>query len=171
MAKESEPEEETKKETDEEQSSTQQDFSSLALDEKIEYIVINLLGDTTTMDLPRIEEIETVPFYGEEGQEGNTAFITLNDDDILFSVSWAKQGLWIDSTKLFEYFFELEEITRVDLKWQLPLVDTYGNTKLGVVMEIMLTRDTAEKINWDNFLFQNLPKVADIYQEHPAFSN
>ncbi len=141
------------------------------MDEKIEYIIIYFKGDTTSSNLPRIEEIETVPFYGEEGQEGNTAFITLNGNDILFSVSWTRQGLWIDSTKLFEHFFELEEITRVDLKWQLPLVDAYGNEELGVVMEILLTRDTVERINWDNFLFENLPEVADIYQEHPALSN
>ena len=163
-------EEETSKEIDEEQSDTQKDFSNLTLDEKIEYIIVSLLGEETNNDLPKIVDIEIAPLTGEEGPEGNTAFIILNGNDNL-TTNWIKESMWIDSIELFEEFFKLEEITRVDLKWQFPLVDTYGDTELVIVMEILLTRDIVEKINWDNFLFQNLLEVAQLYQEHPVFSN
>jgi DNA-directed RNA polymerase subunit RPC12/RpoP len=168
------PEEEAfgEKETEEteEQLAAQQDFNSLTLDEKIGYIIVSLLGNETNNDLPTIVDIEIAPLTGEKGPEGNTAFIILNGNDNL-TTNMTKEGMWIDAIKLFKEFFKIEEITRVDLKWQLPLVDKYGNTELGVVMEILLTRDTAERINWDNFLYQNLPEVAEIYQEHPVFSS
>ena len=148
----------------------QPNFSELTLEEKLEYIVISLLGETGIEDSPKIVDIEIASFTGENGPEGNTAFIILNGDDNL-TKNMIKESMWIDSIKLFQEFFQLIEITRVDLQWQLPLVDVYGNTEFGVVMEILLTRNTAEKINWNTFLYQNLPIIADLYQEHQTFSN
>lgn len=49
-------------------------------------------------------------------------------------------------------------------------MDQYGNEKKDNVMKITLNRETLDKINYDNFLHNNLPKVANQYWEHPALS-
>lgn len=51
-----------------------------------------------------------------------------------------------------------------------PLIDAFGNTSEQPVMRVRLTRATLEKINFDGFLIDNLPGIADYYWQHPAIS-
>jgi hypothetical protein len=56
--------------------------------------------------------------------------------------------------------FENPKVEEVDLDWQLALTDVYGNTKDDKVMQIKFTKQLVSKINWENFLFQNVPTVS-----------
>jgi len=50
----------------------------------------------------------------------------------------------------------------------LKLVDQYGNESIDKVMMMRMTKDTWEKINWDSFIRDNFPNIADHYWEHPV---
>lgn len=49
-----------------------------------------------------------------------------------------------------------------------PTVDKYGNEEMSEMLTIWLYKETLQKINWGNFRTSNLPKVADLYLEHPG---
>jgi hypothetical protein len=98
---------------------------------------------------------------------GKFITITLNGNDNLTN-NMTKEGLQIDSGKVFQTIFKNKEVNCVAVFWQLPMVDTYGKKSDDIVMKIKLTRDTFSKINWDNFDFHNYPTIADFYFEHPA---
>jgi hypothetical protein len=100
---------------------------------------------------------------------GTALDISLIGDDNL-SNDFIKRGMWRDSAKLFAAVFEeYPDLDSVYIYWQFPLVDQKGNEKLGEVMRIGMYRETAESINWENFLTENFPAVADNYWQHPTF--
>ena len=49
-----------------------------------------------------------------------------------------------------------------------PLVDNYGNESEDIVIKAEFSRETVDKINFDNFDFNKIPEVADEYWSHPA---
>jgi hypothetical protein len=63
------------------------------------------------------------------------------------------------------------EVNTVNFSSSLNLVDQYGNTELAKVALIAFDRSTWEQINWDNFITDNIPTVADYYWLHPALQN
>jgi len=82
-------------------------------------------------------------------------------------------GIWIDTKDLVK---ELSLILSPDVKAitvepYLTLVDQYGEEKLSRVALITIERETWEKINWDNFLTDDIPNIADSFWLHPALSD
>lgn len=52
--------------------------------------------------------------------------------------------------------------------WSFPLVDAYGNSKEDTVLKIMLTKETLDKINFEQFDKDNFSVIADEFYQHPA---
>lgn len=99
---------------------------------------------------------------------GTALDISLIGNDNL-SDDYIKRGMWKDSRDIFAVVFdEYPALDSVYIYWQFPLVDTLGNEKLGEVMRIGMYRETAESINWDGFIVDNFPAVADSYWQHSA---
>lgn len=63
-----------------------------------------------------------------------------------------------------------DEVTQATLIVQAPLTDRYGNVEIGDVMVVLMSRETLNKINFNNFNAKNLSAVSDSYWEHPALS-
>lgn len=63
-----------------------------------------------------------------------------------------------------------QDVDAIVVEPHLTLVDQYGEESLSRVALITIERATWEKINWDNFLTDNLPNIADSYWLHPALS-
>jgi len=63
-----------------------------------------------------------------------------------------------------------DEVTQATLIVQAPLTDRYGNVENGDVMIVLMSRETLNKINFNNFNVENLSVVADSYWEHPTLS-
>lgn len=57
-----------------------------------------------------------------------------------------------------------------DFLISFPLIDKYGNSAPGIVMKVTFHKESMAKINWDRFLYMDIPDAADRYWEHPAFS-
>ena len=104
-----------------------------------------------------------------ETEYGFNVDIGFNEKEYVTSED-LRMVLLIDSKNVFKDLKEVPDITSVTLFWYNSLVDVYGNKQDAVIMKVMLTRSTMDKINFDNFSRDNLPTVADIYQEHPALS-
>ncbi|GIN10136.1 hypothetical protein J26TS2_00030 [Shouchella clausii] len=125
-------------------------------------IVLDVLGEDS------LENIE-VNDYPENGSK--VVLLTLNGSDNL-TQNLIYKGMLMDSSDLAERFKNSDlEIHDLMMSWQMPLVDTYGNEEDGEVLRINLSGETLDKINFDNFLFENFPSIADNYWEHPTFSN
>jgi hypothetical protein len=61
-----------------------------------------------------------------------------------------------------------EDVSVINISSSMELVDTYGNTSIDKVSLVTMNRPTWEKINWENFLTGDIPKVADYFWTHPA---
>lgn len=125
-------------------------------------IVLDVLGEDA------LENIE-VNDYPENGYK--IVLLTLNGSDNI-TQNLIYKGMLMDSSDLAEGFKNSGlEIHDIMMSWQFPLIDTYGNEEDGEVLRINLSGESLNQINFDNFLFENLPSIADNYWEHPSFSN
>lgn len=66
---------------------------------------------------------------------------------------------------------ENEEFDRIVFDASAEMVDQYGNTKEMKVLTVNLTKETVDKINFDNFIADNLIDIADAVFIHPAFQD
>lgn len=80
-------------------------------------------------------------------------------------------GILTDAKDIVKEVSPIANVNSVTIEPHLTLVDRYGQESLRRVATITITRATWEKINWDNFLIDNLPNVADNYWLHPALSD
>ena len=136
-----------------------------SLNQIITQNVNNDLGSRNSSQKKRVVSVQ-VDMYSAGGK---SVTITLNGDDNLTN-NLTKKGLQMNSNPVFKSAFKNKEVNCVIVAWQLPLSDPYGKTSDEVVMRIKLTRDTFNKIDWNNFDFQNYPTIADDYFEHPALN-
>ena len=64
----------------------------------------------------------------------------------------------------------LDEVSQATLIIQAPLTDRFGNVENGDVIVVLMSKETLNKINFNNFNAENVTAVADSYWEHPALS-
>lgn len=133
--------------------------SKVSTDE-VEKIITDKLGKNNNMKKKVIEKIETTDI---------SLNLILNASDN-FTLDMTKRGIWMDSIKILEPLSKVNNIKQINVDWQLPLVDKYGNEKDAAVMKFSIDKATLDKINWDNFLTENFPEVVNSYDEHPALS-
>jgi len=84
-----------------------------------------------------------------------------------------RRGIWTDTKDLVKELSLIlsQDVKAITVEPYLTLVDQYGEEELSRVALITIERETWEKINWDNFLTDNMPNVADSYWLHPALSD
>jgi hypothetical protein len=78
-----------------------------------------------------------------------------------------KKGIWMDMTDVLKQLKGNENIKTVAFQIVMPLQDAYGKSSNDNVMKAEFTADTMNKIDFNNFNFDNIPKVANNYWEHP----
>ncbi|MBS4191725.1 hypothetical protein KHA94_16165 [Bacillus sp. FJAT-49705] len=132
----------------------------LTLDEQIKEIVVDKIGKTNNMKKDRIVELSV---------DSDIAYLKLNASENL-SNNMTKKKMWMDSISILEPISKIESVKGVIIHWMFPLVDQYGNSEDVNVMAFNIEREELDKINWDNFLIENLPTVVNDYFEHQALS-
>ncbi|QDQ01180.1 hypothetical protein FOH38_12350 [Lysinibacillus fusiformis] len=128
--------------------------------DEVEKIITEKLGKNNNSKKKVIEKIEATD---------SSLNLTLNASDN-FTLDMMKRGMWMDSIKILEPLSKVNNIKRINVDWQLPLVDTYGNEKDSEVMKFSIDKATLDKIKWDNFLTENFPDVVNSYDEHPSLN-
>jgi len=81
-----------------------------------------------------------------------------------------KHSLMSSTVDFMKAMNSTKEVTQATLIVQAPLTDRYGNVENGDVMLVLMSRETLNKINFNNFKADNLSAIADSYWEHPALS-
>lgn len=77
---------------------------------------------------------------------------------------------WNDTTRILKNLSKEKEIQKVIFVWRAELTDTYGNTESNPVMKMNIDRENLDKINFDNFMYKNIPNVVQDYWEHPVYN-
>ncbi len=137
----------------------------ISLDQYLEHIVKEVIGEETNMDKPVFVSISN----GDEGIKD----ITLNPNDNLTN-NMMVGGMLSDASDYYKAIKDDEEVKKlkgVSLIYQMTLVDKLGNESINPVLILTVSPETMNKINWDNFITDNLPDVADTYYLHPALKN
>jgi len=132
--------------------------------DRITSIVVDKLKKKTNMDKARIISIEDI----SDSQDGSYIIAKLNASENLTN-NLTRTSIWLDSKEILEPISKLETTNKIVLQWHLPLTDSYGEIKDGLVMTIDLEREQLDKIKWDNFNGENFAVIAKNYFEHPAF--
>lgn len=134
----------------------------LTLDQYLEYMVKEVLGEKTNMDKPVFVSVSD----GDEGIKD----IVLNPNDN-FTNKMIIGGMQSDATKYLKEISKNEEVMKlkaISLIFQMTLVDAYGNESDNPVFITTVSTETLKKINWDNFFADNLEVVSDTYFVNPA---
>jgi len=82
-----------------------------------------------------------------------------------------KKGMWMGTADVLQEMKDMDEIETVDFNIVFPMQDKYGETSDDIVMKFSFSKETRERINWENFVTDNLPEIADSYWQHPAFND
>lgn len=139
-------------------------------EERITKIIHKTIGKKPLgFDEERIVDITINENLGTDDPDDKIVLLKLMADD-----GWTKNSmksqLLMNYAKVAEKIFDDENVSELAVFWEFPLVDVYGNSENGVIVKIMLTKETADSINWSNFNSDNLPIIADDYFEHPTMS-
>jgi len=128
--------------------------------EWLKKVVEEEIGAESNLGVPRIAGIDF------ENKDEFKPILTLIADDNL-TLNLVRGGMLMEATDLFKAIFADNRAKNVTICWGRPVTDEYGNTSMQVVMAIQMSRKTADKINWQQFTYKNLPKVSDGYYEKP----
>lgn len=82
-----------------------------------------------------------------------------------------KKGTWKDAVNVLKHVRGIKEVKEIALNVTFPTQDKYGKKSDMTVMKTDFKRQTIDKINFENFLTDNIPNVVDSYWESSAFSN
>ncbi|AMR84524.1 MULTISPECIES: hypothetical protein [Bacillus] len=131
------------------------------LEKKIKDIVKSSIGSKSLTNL------EINKNMGTATEDDKIAILTIHASDNLTD-NMFKQGMWMDTQKILKGIANEKEISEIAFFWQFETVDPYGTKKVDNVMKIIFNRETIDKINFSNFIFENIPKTATTYWEHPS---
>ena len=97
--------------------------------------------------------------------------ITFTIDDNL-TKGLRKYGAKHDFVKILKAVRSSEyDYSRIIIFGTFTLVDKYGNSEESVVVRAYYTPDIMNKINWPNFLNEDVYKIADWHAAHPEFQD
>jgi len=92
--------------------------------------------------------------------------IALNDNLTVDMVRW---GAYRDVLEVSEGLYKAG-FTEHEFYFfgSLPLVDVYGNSSEETVLKASLSPDTLARINWEQVLIEDFPRIADSFDLHRA---
>jgi hypothetical protein len=146
---------------------TTADQKTLTLEEKLNKIATDSLGSTNNKNKNRIEKITVLDNIATDTSDDKVVNFILNADDG-FSNETIRDAMLMDTRKLLKELAKYKEISLADITWKFPMLDSYGNESQQKIMSIKISDTNMKKINWDNFLYKNIPNVSDSYWEHPV---
>ncbi|MGM7428588.1 hypothetical protein ABRZ22_05050 [Bacillus pacificus] len=132
-----------------------------SLEEKVKKVVSKKFGEK------KVESVQINDNLGTEDPNDKIVLITAEGKENLTN-NMTKKGMWMDTKDMLKDFTKEKEISEIAFFYKYPMVDVYGNKKNDTIMKLTFDRTTLDKINFDNFLTDNVPKVAKDYWQHPA---
>lgn len=83
------------------------------------------------------------------------------------SANMIKKGMWLS---IYNVLKDTQSVDVGTIYFQVlfPLVDSLGNEQNAVVMKATFPKDLRSKVNWKNFIFNDVPNAAKNYWQHKA---
>lgn len=134
--------------------------------EYLENLVIDILG-SSNRDVPRLSDF----IWDTDSSEIVVTFAGQDN----FTDDMITRGIQMDIVDILHVIYASDTLlpyNSIAVVATFPLVDTYGNTEEANVVIATYSRETLDKINWDNFLTDNIFTVADqdTLFLHPALN-
>ncbi|SDM17270.1 hypothetical protein [Halarsenatibacter silvermanii] len=133
------------------------------MNDYVDHLISSTAGHSTNTGYKRI-----VDFWAE-GQNNNVLNLRLQGDEN-FTTGMTRGGI-MDNTEdiIKQVFEEREDISTLKIEWYMVLIDQKGQENNTNIITIEFSRQTYNEINWDRFLRENLPNVADYFWAHPNY--
>ena len=137
------------------QTNTKKDSNKpLTLEESLNKVLGNSNLDGFSDRIVSVTENTT-----EDGKELTILFI--GNDNI--KNSYVFRGMVMDAIDIGDYVSKNTDADVVYISSSFPLPDRYGNSQFSLIFSVKLTRDSLDKINWDNMYPENLFLATDLY--------
>lgn len=163
-----------------EESIKQEESESISIEESIkeEESIQQAEKDAQEAEHEAKRQTDPIGFEAEEAWGSNIDRVDFNADTGYievhaqmsdnFSASWIVSGFEFSALDFLEAI-KNEDFSSVSIMGYFNMVDAYGNEENMNVYDLQLSKETVDQINFDNFLQDNLSKVADFYYLHNAF--
>lgn len=122
---------------------------NLPVDQQIEKIITNEMGK----EIDGTKTVDAIKF------DSGIAYMKINTN----ANAGSERELLKHAAKLIEPVSKLKGVQVVQLTFLAPMSDQYGKTSFERGMFINMNKETLKKIQWDNFNFENIPDVANLY--------
>lgn len=86
----------------------------------------------------------------------------------ILSSGTARKEFLMDTQDLLINLKDKTDIQYINIEWQVEFKDSYGNVEYKPALKLDYTRETLDKINWDNMDYNNLDDIADDTWSHPG---
>lgn len=123
-----------------------------------QYIAEKVAGTESSHGLPRVESAS----YNDVN--GNTVTFKMNGDNMTKNLT--KVGILKDSTEIMENMKVAGYEGNVIFVWFLPLENQYGEVDNIKSLAFTISKETFNRIDFNNFNRDNIPVIADEYFEH-----
>lgn len=122
---------------------------NLPVDQQIEKIITNEMGK----EIDGTKTVDSIKF------DSGIAYMKINTN----ANAGSERELLKHAAKLIEPVSKLKGVQVVQLTFLAPMSDQYGKTSFERGMFINMNQETLKKIQWENFDFENIPDVANLY--------
>lgn len=146
----------------------QAEQANLTPEEQIKASVQNLLSGQNNLDQDRLESVEVTELEG-----GLRVEVGFNADDN-FGNNLIKSGMEKQMSEIYqELYTNYDNINEVSVGARFPMADQYGNESQLVVYYTTLSKEEADKVNWNadssTLKLSILPGVWETDILHPEF--
>jgi hypothetical protein len=86
----------------------------------------------------------------------------------ILSSGTARKEFLMDTQDLLINLKDKADIQFINIEWQVEFKDSYGNLEYKPALRLDFSRETLDKINWDNMDYNNLDDIADDTWSHPG---
>ncbi|UPO88356.1 hypothetical protein [Niallia sp. Man26] len=100
-------------------------------------------------------------------ETGDYTKVIINGDQTLSNKDLEKSML-LETKNVFPLIFKDKDIQKAMVTVKTTFVDKYGKESDDDGIRVLLTRETNNKIVWENFDVDNYPDVAESLYIHPA---
>ncbi len=139
-------------------------------EEILEANIRQVLGELNR-DGDRIHEFEIKEFEIEGDNNEDVIFVVFSLNDNLTENMILRGGM-IDIKKILEVVdFSNIDYSGVIVEGTFSMVDIYGNESEEEVIFASYEKEDIDKINWSNFITDNIFEIAFTFRLHPAFDN
>jgi hypothetical protein len=165
----SEQEESNEEEPKEKESSTDSnaDNSEVKEEQTLKQIIEETIIRTVKKD--KIIDLQVNDNASTDGFDDKIVTVKI-DETMNFTVNMTKKSILMDSKNIMKRLFENTEVSEVVLFWKLPFKDVYGNEKYDIALKVGVNREVADKVNWEDFDYNDFYKIAPTYWESNAFN-